>query len=291
MIETGTWNELVAVRFAHQGAYLAEAGAGEKREEVLLPASQVPEDLRAGDAIRVFVYFDSEDRIIATVHEPKLTLGGLARLRVNEVNPRAGAFLDWGLEKDLLLPFAEQTREVRAGDSVLCALYRDKSGRLAATMNVYPYLRTDAPYRQGAEVSATLYETSENFGLFFAVDGRYSGRVPQPEANDLLAEGISVGDTRTLRISKILPDGKLDLTARKEAWKEMEPDAARIEAVIRDRYRGVLPFDDKADPSQIREVFGLSKAAFKRAVGHLYKERRVMIENGSIALCGAEGEE
>ena len=161
------------------GVYLT----GENPEEgrVLLPRSQVPEGISEGDELEVFLYKDSEDRPIATCKTPKLQLHEVGWLRVAQVG-RIGAFLDWGLDKDLLLPYSEQPRErVREGQEVLVAVYLDKSGRLCATMNVYPYLSTNSPYHTGDQVTGVVYETSGNFGLFVAVDSMYSALVPKRE--------------------------------------------------------------------------------------------------------------
>ncbi|MGX8704094.1 MAG: CvfB family protein, partial [bacterium] len=229
------------------------------------------------DTIEVFLYLDSEDRRIATTTQPLLTLGSVARLKVREVT-KIGAFLDWGLPKDLFLPFAEQTKRVQRGDEVLAALYVDKSGRLAATMKLYRYLRNNSPYRIGDEVFATVYEFVPNFGTFAAVDDMYSARIPKTEAPD----GLPVGVTGKYRVTLVHEDGKLDLSARKKAYEMLDEDGEMILEIIEQQYAGKLPFDDKAEPEEIRRVFGLSKAAFKRAVGRLYKEKKVRLEEGQI---------
>ena len=156
------------------GVYLGEEAS---EERVLLPKKQVPEGVQIGDEMEVFLYRDSEDRLIATTAKPKLTLGGTAKLTVKEV-ARIGAFLDWGLEKDLLLPFRQQTRRVRAGEECLVGLYTDKSDRLCATMNVYDYLKKDSPYQKDDQVSGTVYQISQNFRLFDALDDCYSRLIP-----------------------------------------------------------------------------------------------------------------
>ena len=282
MIEIGKWNTLIVVKKVRFGIYLGENKNASENERILLPEKQVPEGIQEGDSLTVFVYRDSDDRLIATVNEPALTLGEIARLSVKEVT-RVGAFLDWGLEKDLFLPFWEQTRKVAAGEEILCALYVDKSGRLCATMNVYPYLSSRSPYHAGAHVTGTVYETSENFGVFVAVDDRYSALIPKREAEDA---DLSVGQTVSVRVSRVRSDGKLELSLKEKAYKQMDTDAELIEKKIRGQYNGVLPFDDKADPETIREVFGITKAAFKRAVGALYKERKIEFSDGKIILTG-----
>ena len=282
MIEIGKWNTLIVVKKVRFGIYLGENKNASENERILLPEKQVPEGIREGDSLTVFVYRDSDDRLIATVNEPALTLGEIARLSVKEVT-RVGAFLDWGLEKDLFLPFREQTRKVAAGEEILCALYVDKSSRLCATMNVYPYLSSRSPYHAGAHVTGTVYETSENFGVFVAVDDRYSALIPKREAEDA---DLAVGQTVSVRVSRVRSDGKLELSLKEKAYKQMDTDAELIENKIRRQYNGVLPFDDKTDPETIREVFGITKAAFKRAVGALYKERKIEFSDGKIILTG-----
>lgn len=255
------------------GAYFSEHG-GEKEEEVLLPAKEVPEGIKAGEVLDLFLYFDSEDRLIATLRQPKLTLHAVGRLSVKQVT-RVGAFLDWGLEKDLLLPYAEQTKKVAAGEEILCALYTDKSGRLCATMNVYPYLENRSPYLKDMEVSGTVYETSDNFGLFVAVDDRYSALIPKQE---LYGEVPAIGESVKARVSEVHPDGRLVLALRKKAYLQMDDDAAKILAYL-EAHGGTMPYGDKTPAEDIKDVFGLSKAAFKRALGHLYKDGKVELTN------------
>ena len=190
---------------------------------------------------------------------------------------KIGAFLDWGLEKDLLLPFREQTVRVQKGDQVLVALYVDKSSRLCATMKVYPYLKQNSPYVIGEEVEGRVYEISDNFGVFVAVNDQYSALIPKKEAQGTFRPGEVI----TCRISNVREDGKLTLSPRKKAYLQLEEDAENILQVI-DEFAGVLPFDDKVSPEVIKREFGLSKAAFKRAVGHLLKENKIKIENKRI---------
>lgn len=279
MIELGKMQKLYVVKKENFGVYLGESEEAERESRVLLPAKQVPEGCEAGDALRVFIYRDSQDRLIATTREPKILLHGVAVLKCSQVN-RIGAFLDWGLEKDLLLPYHEQTRQVKSGEDVLAALYVDKSGRLAATMKVYPYLRMDPPYVVGDTVSGTVYQVAHNFGVFIAVDNMYSGMIPRRE----MQTDYTPGQVLKLRVTNVKEDGKLDLTAHEKAYIQRGEDAEAVLAVIREDYDGRLPFDDKADPDRIREVFGLSKAAFKRAVGKLYKERVIRLEEGEIHI-------
>lgn len=258
---------LTVVKKVDFGVYL-----GSDTERVLLPKKQVPEGIEVGDPVEVFLYKDSSDRMIATVNEPKLTVGGLAVLDVVDVG-RVGAFLDWGLEKDLLLPFKEQTVKVEKGDRALVSLYIDKSGRLCATMKVYPLLRTDSPYKKDDMVTGTVYETSREFGVFVAVDDQYSALIPRREVYGRMYIGQKV----EARVSAVKADGKLDLSVRGKIPEQMDKDAQLIMERI-GKNGGELLFTDKADPERIKAELGMSKAAFKRAVGRLLKQGRITID-------------
>ena len=274
MLELGKRQTLKIVKRTDFGVYLAEEGAEEER--VLLPKKEVPEHAVIGDELNVFLYKDSKDRLIATTRQPKLELGPVGMLKVKEV-AKIGAFLDWGLEKDILLPFKQQTRKVRDGEECLAALYVDKSGRLCATMNVYEYLQTDSPYKKDDHVTGTIYQISERFGVFVAVDNRYSGLIPQKEA----AGKYRIGEEISARVTGVKEDGKLDLSAREKAYLQIDEDAEAVMLAI-EEFSGVLPFTDKASPEVIKREMGLSKNAFKRAVGHLLKEGRIEITERAI---------
>ncbi len=274
MFEFGRVQELCVVKIKEHGAYLAEEG--ETEERILLPSRQVPEGTKAGDRLKVFVYRDSEDRPIATVKTPRLTMGKIGRLKVVSVS-KPGAFLDWGLEKDLFLPYKEQTYRVKPGDEVLCALYMDKSSRLAATMNVYKYLLNEAPYKTGDDVEGTVYEKSERFGYFVAVDDIYSAIIPKQE----VYSEIPLGSSIRARVTRVKEDGRLNLSIREKAYLQIEPDMQKILELL-DEYGGALPFTEKADPQVIARETGMSKNEFKRAVGHLYKQRLIVINEGHI---------
>ncbi|MBQ9333674.1 MAG: RNA-binding protein [Lachnospiraceae bacterium] len=276
----GTSHTLKTVRILEHGAYLAyeqDAGAGER---VLLPAAQIPDGAAVGDEIKVFLYKDSQDRLIATTRTPLLKLGEIARLEVAEVS-RIGAFLSWGLEKDLLLPYAEQTYTLHAGDRVLVALYLDKSERLCATMNVYKYLKTGSPYIVGDTVRGIAYQDSERFGIFVAVDDKYQGLIPRRECYG----NITLGADISARIIQVREDGKLDLSVRRKAYEQMDDDADAIYRLI-ESYDGVLPFTDKATPEVIKLHTGMSKNEFKRAVGRLMKEGKVVKTETAIRISG-----
>ena len=270
-MKLGEKQVLTVVKVVDFGVYL-----GGSEERVLLPKKQVPAGIEPGDPVEVFLYRDSDDRMIATTNEPKLTLGKLAVLDVVDTN-RMGAFLDWGLEKDLFLPFKQQTTKVQKGDKCLVTLYIDKSERLCATMKVYHLLQTDSPYQKDDKVHGIVYEVSENFGVFVAVDNKYSARIPKKDANGR----IRVGDLIEARVTAVKEDGKLDLSIRDKIPQQMDKDAELILRRI-EGYGGKLPFTDKADPERIQQEFGMSKAAFKRAVGRLLKERKIEIQPDGI---------
>ncbi|MDE6712265.1 MAG: S1 RNA-binding domain-containing protein [Lachnospiraceae bacterium] len=272
MFRLGELQELVIAKTVDFGVYLEEEN-GDHQERVLLPKKQVPEESRIGDKLTVFLYKDSADRLIATTRTPRLTLHETTMLTVSQVN-KMGAFLDWGLEKDLFLPFKQQTKKVREQEEVLAALYIDKSGRLCATMNVYPYLSAESPYQTGDDVSGIIYESSDNYGLFVAVDQKYSAIIPKNESYGNLA----IGDCVKARVTKVREDGKLNLSVREKAYLQMNPDMEKILELL-DSYGGVLPFTEKALPEVIKRETGMSKNEFKRAVGHLYKERKILIES------------
>lgn len=274
MLRLGEVQELKVVKNVDFGVYLGAGSAEDER--VLLPIKQVPQGISIGDTLSVFLYKDSRDRIIATTREPKVTLGKIAVLPVVEIG-KIGAFLDWGLEKDLFLPFREQTKRVRKGENCLVALYTDKSDRLCATMNVYPYLEKNSPYQKEDMVKGTIYETSQEFGVFVAVDNKYSALIPRKECFG----DLPVGKEVEARVTAVKADGKLDLSVRQKSYLQMDADAELVMKVI-DEFEGVLPFNDKVSPEVIDREFGLSKNAFKRAVGRLLKEKKIVITENRI---------
>ncbi len=278
MLELGKKQSLLIVKELDFGVYLGETLNASMDDRVLLPKKQVPQGSRTGDTIEVFLYKDSRDRIIATTNRPLLSVGEVGKLRVSQVT-KIGAFLDWGLEKDVLLPYKEQTAKVQEGDEVLAALYVDKSSRLAATMKVYRYLECASGYEKDDTVRGTVYEIREDMGAFVAVDDRFSALIPRME----LYGDIRVGDVVTARVAGVKEDGKLDLSVREKAYLQIEKDAVRLVEIM-ESHGGVLPFTDKADPDVIRRETDMSKNEFKRAVGNLLKGGRIVIEPGAIRL-------
>ena len=277
MLKLGKKQTLVVVKEVEFGVYLAEKMDSE--EKVLLPKKQVPKEIAVSDSLEVFLYKDSSDRMIATVREPKISIGNPAVLKVKELS-KIGAFLDWGLEKDLLLPFKEQLCEVKAGKSYLVCLYEDKSSRLCATMKVYSHLKNHSPYMKNDVVKGIVYDITKDFGVYVAVDNIYSARIPAKE----VFEKLEVGDVIEARVSAVKEDGKLDLSMRQKAYLQMDTDAEVILTKLISQ-GGVFPFTDKSiEPERVKTEFHMSKNAFKRAVGNLLKAGKIQITSTDIRL-------
>lgn len=274
-MEIGTYQTLKVLYKKDFGVFL---GCDGDEKGILLPGSQVPEGTAIGDMLTVFVYKDSEDRMIATMKRPKLAVGEIALLTVRQIT-KIGAFLDWGMDKDLLLPYKEQQGVLQPGQQVLVTMYVDHSERLCATMRIYKRLHADSPYQKGDMVNGTVYGINPGMGIFVAVDNRYYGMLPRQHA----FEKYTVGDVVTLRVTEVRQDGKLNLSEGKPAYQQMETDAERILSVLAE-FDGVLPFGEKASPEVIRRELAMSKAAFKRALGHLYKAGAIELGEDSIRL-------
>lgn len=274
-MELGKIQKLRILRQTSIGVYLNEEEDA-LDEDVLLPQSQVPEGAKVGDELSVFLYRDSKDRMIATVREPKILLGQIRKLRVVEASP-IGAFLDWGLEKDLLLPFKEQLGKVKAGDWCLVTPYVDKSDRLCATMKIHNMLSSHSPYKEGDEVKGVVYANNKDMGVFVAVDEAYHAMIP---LNEIFAL-YDLGDRVEGRVVKVRPDGKLNLSMRKQAHDEIEGDADLIYAKLT-RAGGFLAYHDKSQASAIKAEFNLSKSAFKRGIGRLLKHGKITLTEEGI---------
>lgn len=279
----GYTQTLVAVKKTDFGLFLTDIDKKDDKtrdlgDEVLLPKNQVTEDMRVGSEIEVFLYKDSEDRMIATRLVPYIKIGEIKKLKVKEVN-KIGAFLDWGLPKDLLLPFKEQIYDIKSGDEILVTVYIDLSDRLCATMDLYSRLSLLPPYQKDDMVKGTVYQVHEQFGAYVAVDNKYSALVPKKELHCELKQG----DEIEARVLEVKEDGKLDLSLRQKAYVQMDADSALILDKLK-QAGGSLPYQDKSSAEEIKEEFNLSKAAFKRAIGRLYKERVIVIEKDGIRL-------
>ena len=278
MLKLGEKQTLEIMKKVEFGVYLKNSMDETGEERVLLPAKQVPAGAAVGDKIEVFLYKDSKDRLIATTNTPLLMMGEIKVLKVAQVG-KMGAFLNWGLEKDLFLPFREQTGKVREGDECLVSLYIDKSSRLCATMKVYHQLKLNSPYKKDDKVNGLVYEISDNFGAFVAVDDMYSGLIAKKE----FFGNVKVGDRITARVVAVKEDGKLDLSIREKALTQILIDAEKVLQVI-ESFDGALPFNDKANPEVIKREMQMSKNEFKKAVGHLLKSGKIEITEKSIRL-------
>lgn len=287
MILLGRTQTLTIQKKTDFGVYLVQNAGNEvtfeynddeklSTDSILLPKAQVPEGLQTNDTIEVFVYKDSEDRPIATTTKPLLELGGLARLKVKDIG-NIGAFLEWGLAKDLFLPFKQQVFRVRKGDEVLVGMYIDKSQRLCATMKVYPYLKKESPYQKDDRVVGTVYEVIEAFGAFVVVDDAYSALIPNKE----LHRAITPGTIINARVAVKQPDGRLTLSLNDKIPVQMSTDGQLIIDKLL-QADGYLPYNDSSNAEDIAKEFGISKNAFKRAIGHLMKEKQISIDEDGI---------
>jgi predicted RNA-binding protein (virulence factor B family) len=257
-------------RFGPPGAFLVEVDASQDAETVLLPGAEIPDGAEEGNVLSVFLYLDSEDRPVATVREPKIVLGEVAFLTVTALAP-FGAFVDWGLPKELLVPFGEQTRALAIGDRHPIGIYVDDTGRLAGTMRVTEMLQEPGRFAEDEWVSGEAWRNDPDRGVFVIVEQRFVGLLPSSEPH-----GLSRGDVAKFRVSNVLPDGKIELSLRGAAHEELAKDAEHILAVLQ---RPDTPkVGDRSDPQQIRELFGLSKKAFKRATGRLLRLGDVAVD-------------
>lgn len=272
-MELGKIQKLKIVKMTDYGARL-----GDEREDVLLPKKEVPAGAGVGDELEVFICRDSEERLIATVNRPVAQVGELALMKVNEVT-KYGAFLDWGLGKDLFLPYREQTYKVKDGDKVVVRVYTDKSDRLCGSMKIYDYLECSAEYKAQDMVSGIVYNYNPEYGVFVAVDNKYHGLILKKE----MTRDLHIGEKIEARVKNVRPDGKLELSLRNKFYLQMGEDAEKIYRFMEEN-GGELGYTEKVSPEKIRQDFQMSKSEFKRAIGRLLKERRITIGENNIFL-------
>jgi len=275
MILPGRYNTLKVVKFVDFGVYLDGAEMG----EILLPARYVPEECEVGEDLEVFIYLDSEDRIIATTEKPYAQVGEFAMLRVNAVN-NVGAFLDWGLMKDLLVPFREQKMNMVAGRSYLVYVYVDPdSGRIAASAKLEKFLDNVIPeYQVGEEVSL-LIESESELGYNAIINHLHRGIL----YHDELPAALNKGQQLKAYIKKVREDKKIDLSLYRPGYEQVDG----ISQNILDRLKeagGFLPLTDKSDAALIYDHFAISKKIFKKAIGSLYRQRRILLEEKGIRI-------
>lgn len=280
MFNLGQTQVCVVDHISKIGPYLRAADdTADKPETILLPGKEMPRGTKTGDRLSVFVYRDSEDRLIATIRTPKIELGQMRPLKVVAIT-KIGAFLDWGLEKDLLLPYHEQTTRVQIGRHYLVALYIDKSERLCATMKVYHRLEAETPYHVGDWVTGYVYQINPEIGAFLAVDYKYHGMIPRKE----LTPDVKNGQIIKARVTQVRRrDHRIVLSPNKKGYKEINPDGAMILRKMK-AAGGSMPYHDKSSPAAIKKEFGISKAAFKRAIGHLQKRGKIVVRDDGIYM-------
>ncbi len=272
----GKRNTLTVVRDSSPGLYLD----GGEHGEILLPNRYVPRGFKIGQQIEVFVYRDSEDRLVATTETPRATVGEVATLKVISINRQVGAFLDWGLAKDLLLPFREQTGPVRSGQDVAVRIYIDqKTQRIVASMKLDRDPAVEPPdYRPGQSVEFLITEKTV-LGYKALVEGKHSGLL----YHDGLSVPVVIGKQLKGFVRALRPDGKIDLVLDQPGYRRVAPLALRIVQALQ-RNEGRLGLDDDSPPEAIRQSFGASKKAFKQALGTLYKARRIRFSKPGIEL-------
>lgn len=271
--QVGRFLTLFVRRIGPPGAFLAEEQVATRTQGepvVLLPGREIPDDAKEGDAIEVFIYLDSEDRPVATTASPKIALGEVAFLEVMDLAP-FGAFLDWGLQKELLVPFGEQTHDVAKGERHPVGLIVDGTGRLAGTMRVTEMLKDSGEFTLDEWVEGEAWRNDPELGLFVIVEHAFVGLVPLSEPHRL-----SRGEAARFRVTHVHSDGKIELSLRGPAHLELENDAR---AII-DKLSSAAPprVGDHSSPEEIRTHFGLSKKAFKRAVGRLLRDGAVKVD-------------
>ncbi|MDA3879705.1 MAG: S1-like domain-containing RNA-binding protein [Prolixibacteraceae bacterium] len=278
MVRIGKICILEVVKFTEQGAYLDGGPYG----EILLPQKYVPENCKEEDEVEVFISFDSEDRIVATSVMPTVMVGQFGRLKVVEVN-RIGAFLDWGLPKNLLVPFREQKMKMEEGKSYVVHVYvDDKSGRIVASSKILRFIDSDtSDYSEGDEVELLIASKSD-IGYTAIINGAHQGVLYHNE----LFKKIKIGDKLNGFIKKKREDGKIDLSLEKQGYTKID---TMLDPIIQKLKlsNGFLPLNDKTDPDTIKQELGMSKKTFKKAIGALYKEKQIIITPEGIKL--AEG--
>lgn len=276
MIELGKFNTLFSNRITENGMYLRD----EDDNEVLLPNKYVPEDMLIDDEIEVFVYNDSQDRPVATTRKPRLMLNEFGYLKVVEVNA-IGAFLDWGLEKDILVPFREQKMDMIVGRYYLVYIYvDDKTDRLVGTAKVRRYFETEnISVKEGEEVDLLICEMSD-LGVNVVINNTHSGLI----FKNLIHKPLIPGQRMKGYIKTIRPDNKIDVVLEKQGYQNIiEPNSKKILEQLQ-LNNGFLHLNDKSDPAEISERLHMSKKTFKKAIGALYKQRLIKLENGGVRL-------
>lgn len=275
MVRIGKKSVLEVVKFTEQGAYLDGGPYG----EILLPRRYVSDSLSEEDEIEVFISFDSEDRLVATTVFPAIMVDEFGALEVVDVN-RFGAFLDWGLPKDLFVPFAEQAVRMEKGQKYVVRAFVDpKSGRILASSKLNKFLSKEESSLQIGDEVDLLITAATDLGFKAIINNSFSGLLFHNE----LFKPIEIGDKMPGYVKNIRPDGKIDLSLEKQGYQRIDPVADSILEKIK-QSGGVLNLSDKSDPDTIKQELGISKKAFKQAIGALYKKKLIVIEPENIRL-------
>lgn len=281
MVQVGVYNNLVVKRQLNMGLILDDGAEG-----LLLPKRFAPRNAKPGDVLRVFVYHDSEDRLIATTQQPKGILGEIVLLRVVSLTPQ-GAFLDWGLMKDLFVPKAKQITGMRLGGDYLVKIYLDEqTGRLAATEKFEPFLTNEWPTVTDNDIVTLTVIRRTDIGYLCAINNRHTGVL---HYNEVYRE-MKIGDRFAGFVKNILPgdqspsgETQIDVAAGRPGYARVEDAAAKVLRLLKEN-KGRLPYHDKSDPEAIYSFFGMSKKTFKMTTGKLYKERKINLTEEGIEL-------
>ena len=277
MIKLGDYNTLRITRFTDHGAYLDGGDLG----EILMPKAYVAREMHVGTEVNVFVYLDQSERLVGTLETPLARVGDFAFLKVAWVN-EFGAFLDWGLMKDLFVPFREQKKPMQQGRSYLVYIYIDEqTQRIAATAKVERYLQsaTIQEYHKGQEVEIIVQQKTP-LGFKVIADNRCAGLIYD---NQIFEQEPHAGDVLSATVVKVRPDGRLDLSLQRIGKGRFRDFADQLLYELRSE-GGTLPFSDHSSPEDIQQRFGVSKKTFKKAVGVLYKDHRILINDDAIIL-------
>lgn len=270
----GEINTLTIDRLTKVGLFLTD-----NRSDVLLPLKYVPKEYKIGDEIKVFVYLDHEERPVATTLEPYVTINDFAFLRVNYTN-NFGAFLDWGLEKDLFVPFKEQARPMEQGKRYLVYVYLDeKSNRIVASSRTNKFLNnTELEIQQGDQVNLIISHMTD-LGINVIINKKYKGLMYSNE----VYQDLRIGDKHIGYIKTIRPDNKIDVSFQEIGLKNIEPNAELILKELKAN-KGFLRLNDNSHPEDIKTVLKMSKKSFKKAIGLLYKDKIIQIKSDGIYL-------
>ncbi|MGN6569500.1 MAG: CvfB family protein [Flavipsychrobacter sp.] len=279
MVQVGNYNTLKVVKHVDFGVYL-DGGDG---QEILLPKRFVPKGLNEGDEVEVFIYHDSDNRLVATTQKPLGIVGDIVMLNVVSVTNQ-GAFLDWGLMKDIFVPLSQQESKMRVGNSYLVKIYIDEqTGRVAATERISKFLSNyELTVKEMEQVNLVVYQKTD-IGYKGIINNRHLGVL---HYSDVFKE-LEIGDQEKGYIKKILPENKIDVMLGERGYKKVETETDKVLRLLEEN-DGYLPYHDKSDPEEIYEFFGMSKKTFKMTVGALYKQKKITLEQSGIKLAASE---